>query len=90
MKNLTITIAALLLSTSLIASTPEPKLWNNLGKEFTFKRGDIIKIKSGSNSAKYVLAGKVEAVCNSKYIKVDGYFVAIKDVEVITKYNTVR
>lgn len=91
MKNLLFTIALVLVSFSSIASNiDDSKLWNNTGKEMTFKKGDTIKVKAGSKSAAYVLAGKVEHVCNASYIKVDGYFVAISDVEVITKYNTVK
>jgi len=91
MKNLLFTIALVLVSFSAIASNiDDSKLWNNTGKEMTFKKGDTIKVKAGSKSAAYVLTGKVEHVCNASYIKVNGYFVAISDVEIITKYNTVK
>ena len=92
MKNLFFTIAMLtLVSFSSIANTiDDSSLWNNTGKELTFKKGDEIKVKAGSKSAAYVLSGKVEHVCNASYIKVNGYFVAVADVEVITKYNTVK
>jgi len=91
MKNLLFTIALVLVSFSSIASNiDDSKLWNNTGKEMTFKKGDTIKVKAGSKSAAYVLTGKVEHVCNASYIKVNGYFVAISDVEIITKYNTVK
>lgn len=92
MRNLILTIAITFLVSfaSFANELPEPKLWNNTGKELTFKKGDTVKIKSGSKSSAYVLIGKVQHVCNASYIKVDGYFVAIADVEVITKYNTVK
>lgn len=92
MKKSIITIAiSLLVSFSSMANNiDENTLWNNNCKEMTFKKGDTIKVKSGSKSAAYVLTGKVEHVCNKSYIKVNGYFVAIADVEVITKYNTVK
>jgi len=92
MKNSILTIAMLtLVSFSSIANNvDEPKLWNNTGKEMTFKKGDAVKIKNGSKSSAYVLSGKVEHICNKSYIKVNGYFVAISDVQVITKYNTVK
>lgn len=91
MKNLLFTIALVLVYFSSIASNiDDSKLWNNTGKEITFKKGDTIKVKAGSKSAAYVLTGKVEHVCNASYIKVNGYFVAISDVEIITKYNTVK
>lgn len=92
MKNLISTIAiSLLVSFSSMANNnEEPKLWNNNGQELTFKKGDTIKVKAGSKSSVYVLTGKVEHVCNKSYIKVNGFFVAISDVEVITKYNTVK
>jgi len=92
MKKFTLTIAlTFFVSFSAIANNiDDSKLWNNKGIEQTFKKGDLVKIKAGSKSAVYVLTGKVQAVCNASYIKVDGYFVAIADVEVITKYNTVK
>ena len=91
MKKLIVTISiTLLVSFSSMASNVDPKLWNNTGKELTFKKGDTIKVKAGSKSAAYVLSGKVEHICNKSYIKVNGYFVAIADVEVITKYNNVK
>lgn len=91
MKNSILTIAiTLLVSFSAMASNLEPKPWNNTGKELTFKKGDTVTVKAGSKSSAYVLAGKVEHVCNASYIKVNGYFVAIADVEVIAKYNTVK
>jgi len=91
MKKSILTIVLLVLvSFSSIGQTHSLNLnWNN-PKEMTFKKGDTIKVKAGSKSAAYVLSGKVEHVCNSQYIKVNGYFVAVADVEVITKYNTVR
>jgi len=92
MKNLLSKIAiTLLVSFSSMANNiDDNSLWNNKGKELTFKKGDTIKVKSGSKSAAYVLTGKVEHVCNASYIKVNGFFVAISDVEIITKYNTVK
>lgn len=92
MKTIISTIAiSLLVSFSSIANTiDDSSLWNNTGKELTFKKGDTVTVKAGSKSSAYVLTGKIEHVCNSEYIKVNGYFVAISDVEVITKYNTVK
>lgn len=92
MKTIISTIAiSLLVSFSSIANTIyDSSLWNNTGKELTFKKGDTVTVKAGSKSSAYVLTGKIEHVCNSEYIKVNGYFVAISDVEVITKYNTVK
>lgn len=91
MKNTILTIALVLVSFSSFANnTIDGDKWNNTGKELTFKKGDVILIKKGSKSATYVLGGKVQAICSSTYIKVDGYFVAITDVEVIVKYNTVK
>lgn len=91
MKKLIITIAFLLLSILSFGNNIEPVTeWNNKGKALTFKKGDTVLIKKGSNASKYVVTGKVEFVCNSQYIKVNGYFVQIQDVEVITKYNTVK
>jgi hypothetical protein len=92
MKKFTLTIAlTFLVSFSAIANNiDDSKLWNNKGIEQTFKKGDTVKIKAGSKSSAYVLTGKVQHVCNAKYIKVNGYFVAVADVEVITKYNTVK
>lgn len=91
MKNSIITIViSLIFSFSAMASNVEPKPWNNTGKELTFKKGDTVTIKAGTKSAVYVLTGKVEHVCNASYIKVNGYFVRISDVEVITKYNTMK
>lgn len=93
MRTTLLTIAMITLSlTSMSASSIDDttKPWNNTGKELTFRKGDTVKIKSGSKSAAYVTVGKVQHICNKSYIKVDGYFVAISDVEVITKYNTVR
>lgn len=92
MKNSILTIAMLtLVSFSSIANNiDDSALWNNTGKELTFRKGDTVKVKVGSKSSAYVLSGKVEHVCNASYIKVNGYFVAIADVEVITKYNTVK
>ena len=89
-KTITTIAITLFFSFSSMASNIEPKLWNNTGKELTFKKGDTVKIKAGSKSSAYVLIGKVQHVCDSRYIKVNGYFVAIADVEVITKYNTVK
>ncbi len=86
-----LTSAVMLLSfTVLFANEVDPKLWNNNGKEKTFHKGDSIKVKAGTKSSKYVSLGTVETVCNANYIKVDGYFVAIADVEVITKYYTAK
>lgn len=91
MKTIISTIAiSLLVSFSAIANNPNPALWNNKGIAKTFKKGDTVKVKAGSKSSAYVLSGKVQHICNANYIKVDGYFVAIADVEVITKYNTVK
>jgi hypothetical protein len=92
MKNsiLTIAITLLVSFSSMANNIDENTLWNNTGKEMTFKKGDTVKVKAGSKSSAYVLTGKVEHVCNASYIKVNGYFVAISDVEVITKYNTVK
>jgi hypothetical protein len=92
MKNSIITIAMLTLVSfsSMANNIDENTLWNNTGKGLTFKKGDTVKIKNGSKSSAYVLIGKVEHICNASYIKVNGYFVAISDVEVITKYNTVK
>ena len=91
MKNSILTIAiSLLVSFSAIASNVEPQPWNNTCKELTFKKGDTVTVKAGSKSSAYVLTGKIEHVCNTSYIKVNGYFVAIADVELITKYNTVK
>ena len=91
MKTIISTIAiSLLVSFSSMASNLEPKPWNNTSKELTFKKGDTVTVKAGSKSSAYVLTGKIEHVCNASYIKVNGYFVAITDVEVITKYNTVK
>ena len=90
MKNL-FTIAVLLFSfTSLFANNPEPKLWNNKGITQTFKKGDTVLIKAGSDSAKYVTSGKVEFICNGEYIKVNGYFIKISDIDVITKYYHIK
>ena len=92
MKTIISTIAiSLLVSFSSIANTiDDSSLWNNTGKELSFIKGDTVTVKAGSKSSAYVLTGKIEHVCNSEYIKVNGYFVAISDVEVITKYNTVK
>jgi len=91
MKKFILTSAVLLLSFSVLASTPNPpKLWNNKGIAQTFKKGDTVKIKAGSKSSAYVLTGKVEHVCNANYIKVNGFFVAIADIDVITKYYHVK
>lgn len=90
MKNSILTIALLVSFSSMANNIDESKIWNNKGKELTFKKGDTVKIKNGSKSSAYVLTGKVEHICNKSYIKVNGYFVAIADVEVITKYNTVK
>jgi len=92
MKNsiLTIAITLLVSFSSMANNIDENTLWNNTGKELTFKKGDTVKIKNGSKSSAYVLSGKVQHVCNKSYIKVNGYFVSISDVEVITKYNTVK
>ena len=93
MKNSILTIAiTLLVSFSSMANNNEdPKLWNNgETKDQTFKKGDTIKVKAGSKSSAYVLVGKIEHVCNSEYIKINGYFVAVSDVEVIVKFNTVK
>lgn len=82
-KSITTIAISLLVSFSAMA--------NNIdGDKATFKKGDTVTIKAGSKSSAYVLTGKVEHVCNASYIKVNGYFVAIEDVEVITKYNTVK
>jgi hypothetical protein len=89
MKKLILTSAVLLLSFSALASNP-PKLWNNKGITQTFKKGDTVKIKAGSKSSAYVVTGKVQHVCNAKYIKVNGYFVAIADIDVIIKYYNVK
>lgn len=73
------------------ANNIEPKKWNNTGADKAqFKKGDTVKIKAGTTGAKYVLVGKVQAVCNANYIKVDGYFIAIADVDAITKYYHVK
>jgi hypothetical protein len=92
MKNSILTIAMLTMVSfsSMANNIDENTLWNNTGKGLTFKKGDTVKIKNGSKSSAYVLSGKVEHICNKSYIKVNGYFVAISDVEVITKYNTVK
>ena len=91
MKNLFFTIAMLtLVSFSSMANNIGPELWNNTGKGLTFHKGDVIRVKAGSKSSAYVLTGKVEHVCNASYIKVNGYFVAISDVEVITEYVTAK
>jgi hypothetical protein len=86
----TIAISLLVSFSSMANNIDENTLWNNTGKGLTFKKGDTVKIKNGSKSSAYVLSGKVEHVCNASYIKVNGYFVAISDVEVIIKYNTVK
>jgi len=90
MKKFTLTIALLVSFSAIANNIEEPKLWNNKGIDKTFKKGDAVKIKVGSKSSVYVLTGKVQAVCNANYIKVDGYFVAIADVEVIIKYYHVK
>jgi hypothetical protein len=90
MKNLLITSSIVLFSFSVFSNNPEPKKWNNKGIEQTFKRGDLVAVKQGTKSAKYVLTGKVDSVCNANYIKVNGYFVAISDIDVITKYYHVK
>lgn len=87
---LTIVLLVLVSFTAIGNNIDDSILWNNTGKELTFKKGYTIKVKAGSKSAAYVLSGKVQHVCNSQYIKVNGYFVAVADVEVITKYNIVR
>jgi len=89
-KSILTIVLLVLVSFSSIGQTHSLKFNCNDPKEITFKKGDTIKVKAGSKSAAYVLSGKVQHVCNSQYIKVNGYFVAVADVEVITKYNTVR
>ena len=89
-KTILIIGLTLLFSFSSMASNVDPKICNNTGKELTFKKGDTVTIKAGSKSSAYVLTGKVEHVCNASYIKVNGYFVAISDVDAIVKYNTIK
>jgi len=89
MKNSIITISMLLLvSFSSLANNGE--VWNNTGKDKTFKVGDEVTIKAGSKSAEYVLSGKIEHVCNDNWVKIDGFFIKVSDVEVIVKYKNVK
>ena len=84
------TIATILFATTATATTIDPnnanKEWNNKGKELTFKKGDTVKIKVGSFGSQFLTVGIVDYVCNSKYLKVNGFFILISDIEVITLY----
>lgn len=91
MKKFTLSLVFAVVSLTAFGNNIEPKKWNNNGADKAqFKKGDTVKIKEGTTGAKYLLTGKVEHVCNSKYIKVDGYFIAIADVDAITKYYHVK
>jgi hypothetical protein len=91
MKKITLSLVFAIVSLSAFSNNIEPKKWNNNGADKAqFKKGDTVTVKAGTKSAKYVLSGKVEAVCNANYIKVDGYFIAISDVDAITKYYHVK
>lgn len=92
MKKFTLSLVFAVISLNAFGSNIEPKKWNNNGahKVTAFKKGDTVMIKAGTKSAVYVKAGKIETICSAKYVKIDGYFISILDIEVITKYNTVK
>ena len=83
-------VVAVAMIVTVAASASETPEWNNKGIVKTFHKGDTVRIKAQSESAKYVTVGTVEAICNADYIKVNGYFVAIANVEVITEYFTTK
>ena len=91
MKNSILTIAMLtLVSFSSMAKDNNPIEWNNNGahKQVTVKIGDTVKIKGCCNASKYVNAGVISAISSNNWVKINGYFVKVSDIEVITKYNT--
>jgi ribosomal protein S17 len=92
MKNLLFTIVLVLVSFTSNASEKNPIEWNNNGthKQVTVKVGDTVKIKDCCNASKYVSEGVVTAISSKDWVKINGYFVKVTDIELITKYNTVK
>ena len=88
MKKIILSLALLSFSFSSLAS--DPIVWNNKGEhtQVTLKKGDTVTIKV--NARKYVTNGVISSICSAKWVKINGYFVAVENIEVITKYNTVR
>ena len=89
MRKLIVTIALVIASSTFANNTtPKNKEWNDNGASVTaqtYHKGDEVIIKKGNQ---YVSYGVITAICNYNSVKVNGYFVKINDIEVITKYNT--
>lgn len=89
MKNLIITITLTLVSLTAMGNN-NPIEWNNNGihAQLTVKKGDRVSISEKSNVYKYVKFGTIQHICNAKYVKINGYFVKVSDIETINVYNT--
>jgi hypothetical protein len=92
MKNLLFTIVLVLVSLSSFSNETNPIEWNNNGthKQVTVKVGDTVKIKDCCNGSKYVKSGVITSLSSNNWVKINGYFVKVSDIEVITEYSTAK
>jgi hypothetical protein len=92
MKNLLFTIVLVLVSFTSNASETNPIEWNNNGthKQVTVKVGDTVKIKDCCDGSKFVKYGVISSLSSNNWVKINGYFVKISDIEVITEYSTAK
>jgi len=92
MKKLLFSIVMVLVSFTSFANETNPILWNNNGthKQITVKKGDTVKIKECCNGSKFVKSGVITSISSNNWVKINGYFVKISDIEVITEYSTAK